>query len=437
VPEGSQIADIQSAVEVLAIDQPQANHNGGDMSFGPDGYLYIGTGDGGSGNDPGERSQDLRKALGKLLRINVDVLPYTIPADNPFFGAGGDTIQSIWALGLRNPWRFSFDLNGDLWIGDVGQRDREEINFVRAEDHVGGLNYGWDCREGDIACPGCGNLSCDGLSFTEPVYWYGPGPGLSVTGGYVFRGEAYNALEGQYVFADFAKDEIRTLKISDHDITVSSVVEAKNISSFGRGEDGIIYAANLSGIIYKLVEIGGQQMDLIAVHLEKENKRIFLNWETGLDLDAVHFQVERSLDHDNFIQVGIVPAKSGGRAKRQYDFIDVAPRPGHYLYRLKAIGENDGFIYSTAIDVEIDVLDDMQIIPNPAKEEVTLNLPKMKEAGVIYLMSIDGVVLERIPVEAKYHDPIRIDVKALERGLVLVQYLSADGKSFARKLMLY
>ncbi len=147
IPEGAGVADIHSGVEVFSIVQPQANHNGGDMSFGLDGYLYIGTGDGGSGNDPGERSQDLKKALGKLLRIDVDELPYSIPPDNPFYGAGGDTIESIWALGLRNPWRFSFDLNGDLWIGDVGQRDREEINFVKAEDHKGGLNYGWDCRD--------------------------------------------------------------------------------------------------------------------------------------------------------------------------------------------------------------------------------------------------------------------------------------------------
>ena len=178
-------------------------------------------------------------------------------------------------------------------------------------------------------------------------------------------------------------------------------------------------------------------MELIAVHLEKENRRIFLNWETGIEINASHFQVERSYDHNDFIQVGVVPAKSRGERERQYDFIDVAPRPGHYLYRLKAIGENDAFNYSATIDVEVDELDDLQVVPNPAKEEVTLNLPKMKEAGMIYLMSIDGVVLAQIPVEAKYDDPIPVDVKSLERGLVLVRYLSADGKSFTRKLMLY
>ncbi len=263
-------ADGSSGHEVLTFVQPQGNHNGGDLNFGPEGNLYIGTGDGGSGNDPGERSQNLTLPLGKLLRINVDELPYTIPPDNPYHDASGDTVQAIWATGLRNPWRFSFDEQFNLWIADVGQRDREEINFVTMEGNVPGLNYGWDCREGDIACPGCNNDNCEGLTFVEPVYWYGPGPGLSVTGGYVMETAQYPSYSGQYVFADYVQNEIRILDLdSTSGGTITEILPARNISTFGKDEDGYIYAVSLSGTIFRL-EDASSLTDANQVELNEE-----------------------------------------------------------------------------------------------------------------------------------------------------------------------
>ncbi len=252
----SSTVDPATSEFVYSVIQPQGNHNGGDLVFGPDGNLYLGLGDGGSGNDPGERSQNLTIALGKMIRINVDQLPYTIPADNPFATAAGDTIREMWAWGLRNPWRFSFDTNGDLWIGDVGQSAREEIDYVPSDKHVAGLNYGWDCREGEIECPGCGNDHCDNLDFTEPFYWYGPGPGLSVTGGYVMRGDYYQEFEGQYIFADYAENELLTLKITEAGTPeITSVMPVRKISTFGLDEKQRVYAANYSeGVIYQILE---------------------------------------------------------------------------------------------------------------------------------------------------------------------------------------
>jgi hypothetical protein len=198
--------DPDSAKEILTIDQPFANHNGGQLLFGPDGYLYIATGDGGSGGDPEDYAQTHTTLLGKMLRIDIDVddeSPYAIPEDNPF--AHDDfTRDEIWALGLRNHWRNSFDrYTGDFWIADVGQNEREEVNFQPA-DSEGGENYGWRCYEGSIPynLDGCGDTDY----YTFPVFEYGhigSGCSGSVTGGYVYRGAVNNGMFGHYIFADY------------------------------------------------------------------------------------------------------------------------------------------------------------------------------------------------------------------------------------------
>lgn len=211
------IADPESNLLILRVSQPFANHNGGTIAFGPnDGYLYIGLGDGGAANDPGGRAQNDGELLGKILRIDVNAAspgqPYTIPPGNPFVGL--EPRHEIWAKGLRNPWRFSFDgLTGDLYIADVGQEAREEINFIPVGSG-GGENYGWRCMEG-TACTFLSGCSCNGTELTPPCYEYfhNPGGGRSITGGYVYRGSAIPELQARYFFADFVSGRIWSLRI--------------------------------------------------------------------------------------------------------------------------------------------------------------------------------------------------------------------------------
>lgn len=209
-------ADPTSEEILLVLDQPRSNHNGGHLRFGPDGYLYVATGDGGGGGDPEENGQDRSTLHGNLLRLDVDSSPdpglaYAVPPANPFVGQTG-VREEIWAWGLRNPWRFSFDREtGDLWIADVGQAAFEEVNFQPAAS-VGGENYGWDCREGahDFS-DGNGdmNQSCPGTVTTDPVLEYAQDNGrCSVTGGFRYRGEAHPRLRGVYLFADFCTGEV-------------------------------------------------------------------------------------------------------------------------------------------------------------------------------------------------------------------------------------
>ncbi|WP_299117209.1 PQQ-dependent sugar dehydrogenase [uncultured Winogradskyella sp.] len=246
-------ADASSELILLTIDQPFGNHNGGCIEFGPDGYLYIGTGDGGSGGDPGNRSQTLSTLLGKMLRIDVDntttspPLNYAIPADNPFVGVT-TARDEIWAYGLRNPWRFSFDLtDSKLWIGDVGQNSTEEINQV--DISASGLNYGWRCYEGSNTFNTSGCPSASTLTF--PVAEYPIPPCFcNVIGGYVYRGSVYSDIAGVYIFATFGNGQISTLDAS-YNITNHGDFGGSWVS-FGEDINKELYIADIGGTIYRV-----------------------------------------------------------------------------------------------------------------------------------------------------------------------------------------
>ncbi len=253
-------ADPSSEEIILRIFQPFTNHNGGHIGFGPDGYLYIGMGDGGSSGDPENRAQNPDSLLGKMLRIEVNPsFPgYKIPQSNPFVGDSTLGRGEIWSLGLRNPWRWSFDaLTGDLWMGDVGQSLREEIDIEVAQSH-GGLNYGWKCWEGNNQFSSGGG--CQPFSiYSPPVYQYNHVMGgfCSVTGGYVYRGARYNELYGKYFYADFCLSQIQYLEANDSGGYTNSnlgLLGATNISTFGVDKNGELYCAGLnSGIIYRFI----------------------------------------------------------------------------------------------------------------------------------------------------------------------------------------
>lgn len=243
-------ADPASELKMLGISQPYQNHNGGAVVFGPDGYLYLGLGDGGSQGDPHGNGQSLNTFLGKILRIDVDHdIPYSIPADNPYVG-NGDVHQEIWAYGLRNPWRFSFDpATGDLYIGDVGQNDWEEIDVTPAGQ--GGMNFGWNYYEG--VHPYAGDSSATGFVF--PVTDYNHILGCSVTGGVVYRGSSLPAWNGIYLYGDFCTGTVWGLLNRGGAWQSEAMFETGlGISTFGVDEAGEVYLANYrDGTIYRLV----------------------------------------------------------------------------------------------------------------------------------------------------------------------------------------
>ena len=230
---------------LMVIPQPYSNHNGGMITVGPDGFLYIGTGDGGAGGDPGNRGQNPLTLLGKILRIDIDEkTPYSIPLENPVIST--HRRSEIFALGFRNPWRFSFDKsNGELWVGDVGQNHWEEIDRVSS-----GKNYGWRIMEGTHCFQPQHQCNREGLTLPEGEYAH-TGPRCSITGGYVYRGKTISKLYGQYIFGDYCSGEIFTLTNGHLSVLLST---EQNISSFGEDEDGELYIVGHGGTIHKLVE---------------------------------------------------------------------------------------------------------------------------------------------------------------------------------------
>lgn len=292
---GSNVVDPASAQRILTIPQESyANHKGGWIAFRPGdtNNLYIATGDGGSGNDPANNGQNPDTLLGKLLRIDVsgNTAGYTVAASNPFVGEAG-VRQEIWALGLRNPWRNSFDRQtGDLWIADVGQSAREEVNFEAIGDG-GGHNYGWRLREGSIPTPGVGG-SAPGL--TDPVFDYTRsnqpgGLGESITGGYVYRGPSITGADGRYFFGDFVSNRIFSFlpgadgsptDLREHTDALLAGTGLSGLASFGEGGDGSLYLIGINGVVVAMVPepgtwasmAGGMGMLALLLHRRRRTR---------------------------------------------------------------------------------------------------------------------------------------------------------------------
>jgi len=297
-PNDPDRANPNSEQVILTVAQPYSNHNGGDIAFGKDGYLYIGLGDGGSGGDPGNRSQNPQELLGKMLRIDVSTLPYTIPPTNPFVN-DPTTLDEIWSIGLRNPWRWSFDREtGDIWIGDVGQGAREEIHYT-PYDSVGGTNYGWRCYEGNLSYQLNGCQSSSNYEF--PIHDYPRNLGKSVTGGFVYRGERSPSLEGIYIFGDYQSGRLFGTQPDTANpgawITNELLNTTRQWSTFGEDAQGEVYGADYNaGIIYRIdgpcgpLEVNSSitsatcaaaQNGAIALNISGANGVAHIQWSTG------------------------------------------------------------------------------------------------------------------------------------------------------------
>ena len=366
------VADAASAYELLTFTQPSANHNGGSLAFGPDGYLYDGQGDGGSVGDPGNRAQNKQTYLGKILRIDPHGgTPYGIPASNPFVS---DTtyLPEIWDMGVRNPWRFSFDrITGDLWIGDVGQGTWEEVDMEQSGSN-GGMNYGWRCYEGNHSynTAGCGAMN----TYDAPVYEYAHTGGYcSITGGYVYRGAQYNDLWGRYLYTDYCKGILWSLMPDGgggmNNDTLGQFV-ANTYSSFGEDNFGEMYiCAHNSDKVYK---ISSADCKPVAYIMETDTTII----SAGNMLHALYgIGLNYQWQFNGSDIAGATNANYSPVANGNYSVIVTKG----------ACSDTSGnsFVIYNNINNVSSVIVDSKIFPNPSNGSFTLSIQSVKNQEVV------------------------------------------------------
>ena len=315
------IANPASETVILTQSQPFGNHNAGDLNFGPDGYLYIPLGDGGSAGDPLEAAQDGSTWLGKVLRIDVSTLPYTIPPDNPFINDPA-VLDEIWAIGVRNPWRSSFDrATGDFWIGDVGQNLFEEINFEPASSS-GGMNWGWDCFEGFqvFETAGCGPAS----QYDFPEFAYGiTGDHCAVQGGFVYRGSDFPVMQGHYVFADFCSGQFWTLYpdgAGGFNHTTQLKFDPFNYTTFGEDAAGELYVGGRGGTVYRVTDIACQNNKIQICHKAGNKERTLC---IAFDQQAI----DDHLAHGDELGPCGGSFKWSGEVTESQVYVSIAPNP--------------------------------------------------------------------------------------------------------------
>jgi glucose/arabinose dehydrogenase len=341
-------ADPASRVVLLSVPKPTdgngvpfTNHNGGKLNFGPEGYLYFALGDGGSGNDPYNNAQDGTTLRGKMLRLDVsnpNPPYYFIPPDNPY--ANDPNVRDeIWVLGLRNPWRWSFDrLTHDMWIGDVGQSAREEVDF-RTAGNTGGINYGWRCREGLIVTPGV--PPCTPTNYVPPIFDYphdGTG-GIAITGGYVYRGSEFPTLYGYYVTADYSSGNLWLL----HSDGTSHRQPGfpGSITTFGEAEDGTLLATAGSSISkVAVVAEAPTPIKLISFTLNQQQNYNDLHWTTAMEINTKEFVVQFSNDGTSFSELTRI-ASSQNQNGASYSYRHYVITDKKIFYRLNSV-DNDG-----------------------------------------------------------------------------------------------
>jgi glucose/arabinose dehydrogenase len=400
------IADMGSAQVLLNLRKPGSpyytNHNGGKLNFGIDGMLYVGTGDGGSGGDPFNNAQNPASLLGKMLRLDVSSFAttppyYNIPADNPFASSSDGIRDEIFSFGLRNPWRWSFDrANGDIWIGDVGQGLWEEVNWL-PPGSTAGVNYGWRCYEGaHIYGSGCTPAPTDTVS---PVFEYGHNAttgGFSITGGYVYRGpDAANAaLLGYYLTTDYVTNNLWLIKpngTGGFSTTQQSGV-LNNISSFGEGADGTLYAIRRStGTLYKVIVTSVVPVTLTRFKAIADNGYNQLSWASSAETNTRIYYIEFSLNGVEFTRVGQVAATRNAAGSFYNYRHDILPAQNIY-YRL-AIENADGTLqYSNIVMLKIKEAKEVKIYP-AVTHDGPIYIELKKPVKIIQLMNSSGALV--------------------------------------------
>ncbi|MFZ1800554.1 MAG: PQQ-dependent sugar dehydrogenase [Chitinophagaceae bacterium] len=363
--------DINSEVVLFSEPKPDGstNHNGTDMHFGKDGNLYISTGDGGSPGDYYNNAQNGKSFFGKILRINVDNFDtppyYTIPEDNPFIN-NPDYLPEVFALGFRNPWRWSFDREtGDMWIADVGQDSIEEVDFGKQEN-IRGSNFGWHCYEADAPynLDGCGSMS----NFTFPIFQYrhdDPNGGKSIIGGFVYRGELYPQLKGYYICADFIVPHAWLIKPNGSGGWVVSLQDTNipgNISSIGEDENGELYATSINGQVFKIEADTVLHALLSSFSATTFQSSVLLKWETSAEINVDSFEIEFSDDGLHFSTIASI-APQNNQTGNSYTYEDKPITTGLLYYRLAMKNTDGTIVYSSIVTVVFKPSDQTYVYP--------------------------------------------------------------------------
>lgn len=429
------LANAASGVVLMTIPKPFSNHNGGDLNFGPDGYLYFGTGDGGGGGDPNNFAQNGLSLLGKMIRIDVNsfLLPpyYIIPADNPYV-ADPLVDDHIWTIGMRNPWRWSFDrLTNDMWIADVGQGAWEEVNF-RAAGTTGGINYGWRCYEGNAPYNTTGCLPQS--NYISPIFVYPHNittGGFSITGGFVYRGAEYPLLYGYYICADYVSGNVWIISPDGLGgwTTLRQAGLPGSISSFGEAEDGTLYAVGLNGRVYKVASIAILPVSLLSFTGTRQTGYNELEWQITATQNTERFIIEYSGNSIGWQEAGAVTAQSQ-QGNQVYNFRHYTNITGKLYYRLRIVDNNGSYKYSQVIVINSNDSGSIKIYPTVITDN-QLKIVSEKQLTGIRIMDANGRIVMSKPMN-RQQGYITVPLPALSSGAYWVQVLTDVGNEVVK-----
>ncbi|MEO6314630.1 MAG: PQQ-dependent sugar dehydrogenase [Chitinophagaceae bacterium] len=432
------VADPASKKILLTIPHlVQTNHNGGKLNFGNDGYLYFATGDGGGGGDVPNNAQRGDVLLGKMIRIAVSTAAtaldyYDIPPDNPFAAVGDGVLDEIYSVGLRNPFRWSFDrLTHDMWIGDVGQGLREEIDFNTA-GNTSGLNYGWHCKEGLLDYNGGCAITLGTYSSPKLDYTHDDATGgVAVIGGYVYRGTESPAMYGHYIFADESSGNVWLLPPGG---AAADTIQSKNIrtqiSSFGEAENGELYATCLNGQVYHVVAslaatLPVKLLDFTAISRTGYNE---LHWRTSAEIQFKQYEVEFSKDAVKFEQAGIVAAANSGN----YEFIHNTSTQKLY-YRLKMVDIDGKSVYSKTIIVAAAGARGKNFVTPSIVQNGSISVALDAAYTGLQIITMDGKIVYQASISNRT-GRINIQLPSMRSGQYVVR-LTGNGKQVAQKII--
>ncbi|MCF2503807.1 PQQ-dependent sugar dehydrogenase [Dyadobacter sp. CY107] len=430
-PASNNTVNPNTGFEVIKIPHPiNTNHNGGEMHFGSDGFLYLSIGDGGGGNDPNQNAKNPNVLLGKILRINVNVpdtnpIKYAIPAGNPYN-------NPVYALGLRNPFRWSFDrLNGDIWIGDVGQGAREEINH-RTAAQLNNANFGWRCFEGDIPTPDVDRTGCDAAGpYVAPTFAYVNGTrGRSVVGGVVYRGARSPLMYGWYIGTDYYSGDIHLIS-ADESVKSYEISTVKGITDIGEDQSGEIYAVTGS-TIYRIISDSQLPVTLVDFSGARGNEGVKLSWSTSNETDFREFDIEQSFNALNFEKVGTVSGQNASSGS-QYTFSHAVNFTGNVYYRLKMIDKDDSFEHSSIIVVNADDPGPANFVRPSLITNGAIDLVISDSFNKMELVNTSGQIFMSEEITGKT-GPFSIPLQAANTGIYIVR-LTGSNKVLQQKVL--